>query len=282
MKRSSRISATAEAVDAGYDVAGHVGVDCNDPRAVLEAAEVAAENPPAPERSDVASLLMGHLFGDGPHPERVTHRIYQLTAVIHPVLLRDLPMGDRIVLLAPDEAAREQRLTMLLRGTRIERRKPVTHEREVRVVLAAAWARHRVLLTQPEVPASALTDYAAGCHRELLTQFALRIETVQALLDFFFRDGPAPEEVARRVFMVAKAYYEPLVLRMSLQQIGRMFGQTRATWSWRGKAKLNGFLSARGVTAVKAPYQKSDEVCVKYAVAATGNRNRATGRRQVA
>lgn len=280
MPRPITITTTAErAVKAGYDVAGVVGVDCDDPATLMERAEAARDNPPPPERSDVAALLMGYLFGDGPHPEHVTARLYRLTSVIHPVLLRTLPMGDRIVLLAPDEAAREQRLVMLLRGTRIERRQAHTHQRVVRTVLAAAWARQRSLLMQPQVPEAALTDYGAAFPRELLSQFAARIETVQAMLEFFFRDGSAPERAVRRVFMVAKAYYEPLVLRMSLQQLGTMFGQTRATWSWRGKAKLNEFLALRGISAVKAPYQKSAEVCVKYAAAATGNRNRATGRR---
>lgn len=278
-RRQAGTDIASRDVAVAYVDGGPVGIDYADPASVLEAAEAAAENPPPPERSDIASLLMQHLFSDGPHPEHVTRRIFQLVAVIHPPLLVGLPLAERIVLHAPDEAAREQRLVMLLRGTRIERRRASVHERVVREVLAAAWARQRSLLMQREVPASALTDYASVCPRELLSQFAVRLETVQALLGFFFREGPSPERVVRRVFMVAKAYYEPLLLRMSLQQLGRMFGETRATWSWRGKAKLNEFLALRGMQAVKAPYQKSDEVCVKYAAAALGNRNRATGRR---
>jgi hypothetical protein len=278
MKRAFTTSAE-RATKAGYDVAGPVGVDYSDPAAALMAEEESTTQAPAVNRSDVASLLMVHLFGDGPHPEHVARRLYALAAVVHPLLLRDLPLAERIVLLAPDEAARDQRLVMLLRGTRIEHRKPATHERVVREVLSAAWAKQRSLMLSTDVPAAALTDYAAACPRELLSQFAARLGTVQALLEFFFRDGPAPETTVRRVFMVAKAYFEPLVLRMSLQHLGKLFGQTRATWSWRGKNKLNGFLAARGITAVKAPYQKSDEVCVKYSVAAQGNRNRATGRR---
>lgn len=278
MARHVTITTTAErAVKAGYDVAGAVGVDCDDPASLMERAEEAAENPPPPERSDIASLLMAYLFHAGPHPEHVTHRLYKMAAVVHPVLMKPLPLAERIVLHASDDAAREVRVSLLLRGTRIKKRKPAAHEQVVRSVLAEAWDRQRRLMLAPEVPESALTDYAAD--RQALAQFAVQLETVQGLLEFFFREGSAPETVVPRVFMVAKAYFEPLVLRMSLQQLARMFGQTRAAWSWRGKKKLNGFMAARGVSSVKAPYQKSDAVCVKYAAAATGNRNRATGRR---
>ncbi|HWA28093.1 MAG TPA: hypothetical protein VG734_20750 [Lacunisphaera sp.] len=255
------------------------GVDHADPAVALMEAEERELTPPAPDRSDVAGMLMAHLFGDGPHPERVTLRLYRLAEAMGCDLLQALPYSERSLLVADDEAAREHRLAALLRGTRIARRKPATHEAAIRTVLKAAWDRQRQLFMAREVPAAALIDYQAASPDELLGQFQARQAAVVALLEFFFRDGAAPEQAVKRVFMVAKAYFEPLVLRMSLQKLGGMFGQTRATWSWRGKNKLNGFLAARGISAVKAPYQKSDDVCVKYALAAAGNRNRATGRR---
>lgn len=262
-------------VDGGSDA-----VDYNDPATAMEMEEREREQRPAPARGDVASMLMGYLFGDGPHPEHVTFRLYRLVQVCAPELLATLDLGERIVLTAPDEEARSQRLAYLIRGTRIQGRKPERHHAVIRSTLAAAWSKQSRLVMTREIPEAALTDYGAGPEsRELLREFELRIDTVRALLNFFFLDGPQPERTVRRVFMVAKAYYEHLVLRMSLDQLARMFGQVRATWSWRGKAKLNAFLVRRGATAVKAPYQKSAEVCVKYAAAAQGNLNRATGRR---
>jgi hypothetical protein len=262
-----------------YGDSGVVEVDYADPASVLMAAEDEAEQPAPPDRGDVASLLMGHLFGDGPHMEHVCVRFYQLAEAMVPDLLHGLPRMERVMLVSRDDLAQAWRISALLRGTRIRRRKPATHQRVIREVLSSAWARHRELLMSRDVPESALTGYRVASPHEMLVQFQARQEAVQALMKFFLLDGPQPERALRRVFMVAKAYFEPLVLGMSLEMLGRMFGQTRATLSWRGKAKLNDFLAARGAVAVKAPYQKSDAVCVKYAAAATGNRNRATGRR---
>lgn len=275
-------SGIAVSISAAMRRGEPVFIDSADPLSILMAQEEAALQPPAPDRSDIASLLMGHLFGEGPHPERVTLRIYRLTGTLAPEMLRSLPSPERILLEADDDLARDERVRLLLRGTRIARRRPEAHQRAIRELMAAAWSRQKNLALAGEVPAAAIIGYGAGVladRLETLAEFQVRQEAIVALLQFFFQDGPQPERVAKRVFMVAKAYFPPLVLRMSLQQLAEMFGQVRATWSWRGKKKLNGFLSARGALAVKAPYQKSDAVCVKYAAAAVGNRNRATGRR---
>jgi hypothetical protein len=278
--RSQDITHHARAV--AFDDAGVVGVDSDDPASILERAEEEAAHPVPPERGDVAAMLMQHLFDDGPHPAHVTMRLYRLTEAVAPELLRALPWAERRALPVADPSLHEWRLGILLRGTRIAKRRPATHQAIVREVLAAAWAKHRSLLMVREVPAAALTDYQAADRHEVLSQFMARREAVVGLLSFFFHDGPAPQVAVRRVFMVAKAFYEALVLGMSLEQLGRMFGQTRATWSWRGRKKLNAFLAARGVQAVQAPYQKSAGTVEKLAIAARGNRNRATGRRCVA
>ena len=253
------------------------GVDDFDPARAMMAQEENSEPPPA--QSEVISLAMAYLFGAQPHPERVTLRLYRLTAVVAPELLLPLSYAERAVLVADDEPAREERLWALLRGTRIRHRRPETHQRVISGILTVAWDRQRRLEMVAEVPESALTDYWAANPGELLSQFEARQAAVRGLLEFFFLDGAQPERAVKRVFMLAKAYFPHLVLRMSLHLLAQLFGQVRATWSWRGKKKLNGFLAARGQVAVKAPYQKSAAVCAKYAAAATGNRNRATGRR---
>jgi hypothetical protein len=274
MKRSTDIADRALACALSRAAEG---VDYSDPASVLMAQEESTTT--AVERSDIASLLMVHLFGDGPHPEHVTFRLYRLTEAIAPHLLHKLTIAERLMLTADDEAGREARLVALLRGTRIKRRRPAVHQVVIRDLLNAAWSRQRDLLMSRDVPEAALTDYQAANPSELVSQFRDRIEAVGQLLNYFFLEGAQPEIAVKRVFMVAKAYYEPLVLGMSLHRLAKMFGQVRATWSIRSKKKLNGFLALRGVGAVKAPYQKTDAVCVKYAEAATGNRNRATGLR---
>jgi hypothetical protein len=255
------------------------GVDLHDPARAMMEREESADASPAPAQSEVIALAMAYLFGAQPHPERVTLRLYRLTTVVHPELLQALPYAERAMLIADDEAARDERVVALLRGTRISRRRADTHQRAISEVLTVAWDRQHRLELVEQVPESALTDYQAANPGELLSHFEARQAAVRGLLEFFFLDGPQPERAVKRVFMLAKAYFPKLVLRMSLHLLAKLFGQVRATWSWRGKKKLNGFLAARGQAAVKAPYQKSAAVCAKYALAATGNRNRATGRR---
>lgn len=266
-------------------------VDANDPAAAMMAAEDAEAlardahlvGPLVVEsrhdRTEIPSLLMAYLFNDGPHPSHVLRRLYLLAAELTPDWLQMIPPGDLELIMASTPEAHLWRVGVLIRDTHIARRKPEKHEQEICAVLREAWTRRRKVFLQSEAPAESLTRLRDD---ETLVEFKARQELVTGLLAYFFLDGVAPQRAVRLVYVLAKAWFDQHLLRMTLDHLGRMFGEERATWSWRGKKKLNGFLAARGVSAVQAPYQKSAETCRKYAEAQIGNRNRVGGRRVAA
>lgn len=106
-------------------------------------------------------------------------------------------------------------------------------------------------------------------------------EGLRRFWGFFFVDGHPgrPEHVGRRIYAVAKSYFEQLIDGMSLEKMGAAFGEgnskaARARWSWRVRSMVNRVVAAAGGVA-HARFQKREETCRKYAAAARRTRNRA-------
>lgn len=289
MKSSSCIFQRSSASDRRVISRGDEGpefVDANDPRSLLEAAEEAAEvsaqagSALAVSREDVSRLFFLHLFGDDPHPARVLRRLWLATVELAPQLAAGVSGEERTLLADAGEAGHAWRVGLLLRGTRFRDRSPEHHNRVIREALADAYRRKGHLATVVDVPLGALSYLRAG---ETLAQFSARNATIGELLRFLYvarmGGGEAagnlrPERAVRMAFLLAKALHEDLILHMSLQHLGDMFGEERATWSHRGKHKLAAFLAARGALGFKACYQKSEAACAHYAAVQRGNRNR--------
>jgi len=106
---------------------------------------------------------------------------------------------------------------------------------------------------------------------------AVELDCYRRLMGFFFADGPHPAKVVRRVYACAKAFNPELCAHMTCQELATLLGETRAAVSWRIKAVVNHFCEARGVKALRASFQRSDESCAKYAAAARGNKSRRIG-----
>lgn len=252
--------------------------DCNDPASLLEAKDEQFEDDSA-GRDEALELLMGYLFAGDPHPAHVLRRWWLGVGELAPHLQGGVMMHEAALLAEPGELGHAWRVHLLVKGTRKARRKPSEHDRIVRGVLAAAYARRPGLELERQIPLDTLTRLQPG---ESVTGFAARQEAMLALLQFLYVSAPArgscetprPEAVLRQVFLVGKALTPHLVLHMSLQNLGDMFGQERATWSSRGKRRLTAFLAARGAKGCHAPYQKSADACANYAAAQRGNRNR--------
>lgn len=235
-----------------------------------------SDEPDEPPRVTAFPLLMGYLLAEGPHPEAVTHRLYILAENIAPDLLRELSTTDRRQLVEDSPAAAAWRILTLLVSTRAQNRRADAHEVIIQKALAAAHTRLRA----PErFGTIELSEILAPGSSETLPEFTRRQEAIAALLRFIFFEGPAPRRTVRRVYVLAKVMAPLLILNMTLTDLGEIFGETRAAWSWRAKHKFNEYLASRGAKACKANYQKSDAACEKYSKAQLGNRNRIGGAR---
>src|SRR5581483_12076713 len=96
-------------------------------------------------------------------------------------------------------------------------------------------------------------------HDETLAEYEQRMEAMRKLLRFAFYEGASPGLVVRRVFCLAKwrQVHSSVLLDKTLQQLGTMFGETRAAWSWRVKHVINRFLEHRRVRGNFGSFQKS-------------------------
>lgn len=253
-------------------------IDPQDPAAALEAKEEAQASVP-PERDDVLAQLMIYLMADDPHPAHVLRRLWLAIVELAPELRAGVMFHEAALLSDPGELGHAWRVKLLVRGTRVSGRQPSEHDRVVRRVLAAAFARRSHLVLAPQMTLDSLSRLRVG---ESVPHFGTRQAATVALLRFFYvatqasivQGQPRPEAVLRQVYLVAKSLTPHLILHMSLQNLGDMFGQERATWSYRGKHKLAAFLAARGAEGYRAPHQKSAVACKSYAAAQRGNRNR--------
>lgn len=256
---------------------GPVVYDAATPLSALLQAEV----PAGEDRTALLADVLGYVFADGPHPAHVMRRVFILAAAVDPDLLNALDVYERRWLRASDSVAQLKRVAIVIRGTRIAARPPVAHSAVIVSTLAAAAARMASPATAARVELSELVDLRDG---EELADYEQRQLRLRALLRFIFYFGPRPEGVTRRVFCLAK--WRPmtaaLLLDMSLANLGRMFGETRAAWSWRVKRVVNYFLTSQHVRGGKAGFQKSEEACAVYAQVQRRNRNRTGGAARVA
>lgn len=96
---------------------------------------------------------------------------------------------------------------------------------------------------------------------------------LRRLLEDLASTGMSPPEVAKRCASYAQTLAHPMLLMASCEEIGRLFGQTRAAVSWRAKEVFTRRIEAAGGVG-HAPFQKGSEVSEKYREAQMGNRNR--------
>ena len=215
------------------------------------------------------SRLCKHWFSAGPHPEEVLQRVFAATADRRPDLLRGLTAHE--IRLGREESARGRRwrLQAIFPDEDGLRRR----YREIVGTLAAAFVgAHR-----PEIPRVTLTE--ALCVAPDGTEPPEATETLSRVLERIFRGGTDPRAVAQYTFALAGWLFRDLQLNMSLDALGRLFDEERATQSWRSKRRVEGMLREAGFRGCKAGWQKTETAVAKFRTAATGNRNR-TKRRQ--
>lgn len=150
---------------------------------------------------------------------------------------------------------------------------PEEHEKRINDVLARSFRREVGRGREPVYVRTPLDDLIEAEEGDE----DARSKMLGQVLDYFFADGPHPGAVLRRVFGLAKAVRPQLIMHMSLHDLGQMFGDGRAAWSFRIKSIFNGYLKKMTGMDFTLPWQKSPGAVAKYSEAQKGNSNRRHG-----
>lgn len=99
------------------------------------------------------------------------------------------------------------------------------------------------------------------------------------LLDFLFYEGPHPMKVMRRLYCWVKKFRPEAIWDMGYRQLGVLLDESDGTMEARMGLLLDDYARAKGLTGVKAPWQRTAEACASYSDAQLGNSNRLGGKR---
>lgn len=241
------------------------------PAALAIAAEAASDpSSPSSDAAGIFSDAMAYFFAESPHPAHVMRRVFDLAFEIDTGLLRELPGGMIATVRSGAEKAHAERVRWALEGTRCAARSVYAHEKLVDSTLRLAVARRR-----------GAVDQLRGMELAELLQpvDGLRLRGLRGLIGFAFYAGARPGVVTRRIYCLAK--WRPvtsgLLHDMTLHQLGLLFGEVRATWSWRVKQVVNRFLALHRMNGGRSGYQRSERACETYAQIQRGNQNRLGG-----
>ncbi len=219
---------------------------------------------------EVFARLCAHWFSAGPQPDEVLQRVFAAAADCRPDLLRGLT--PRAVALAREESPRGKRwrIEAIFSGCGMgfaERYRAITE------TLRVAFSDAR----RPVIPRVTLNE--ALCVGPGGTEPPEASETLSRVLETLFRAGDSPRAVVQQTFALTGWLFRDLQLNMSLEELGALFSEERATQSWRSKVYIEGLLRAAGFKGCKAGWQKPSAACASYAAAARGNQNRRHVRR---
>jgi hypothetical protein len=157
------------------------------------------------------------------------------------------------------------------------------HERRIEQALARAASRLHVPIERSTPESELILSEEA----EAFEQMADAEERGQRLLmafftkffDFLYEDGPHPGWVLRRLYVLARRYRPELILEMNGTDLGLMFGETRASQSYRMQ-QIFDRLKLSGVRGFRGGGCKTESAREAYAESAEGNHNRAGKRKK--
>ncbi len=219
---------------------------------------------------EVFTRLCAHWFSAGPHPEEVLQRVFAATADRRPDLLGELTRHE--ITLAREESMRGRRwrLRALFAGRGEDWR---VRYAAIVSTLSVAFAE----ANRPEIERMTLSE--ALCVGACRTEPREATETLSRVLERLFCTGCDPRCVVQQTFALTGWLFRDLQLNMSLDGLGKLFGEQRATQSWRSKIYVEGMLREAGFRGCKAGWQKPESAVDSYRNAAKGNQNRRNGRR---
>lgn len=118
---------------------------------------------------------------------------------------------------------------------------------------------------------------AAAEGREIL---AAKLEAHFWLLDFLFAEGPHPAVVMRRLYAWVKKFRPSAIWDAGYRQLGKLLGESHGTMEWRIGALIDDYAAAKGMKAVKMPWQRGQDVSATLSAAQRGNTNRLGGKKR--
>lgn len=218
---------------------------------------------------EVFTRLCKHWFSAGPQPEEVLQRVFAATADRRPDLLRGLTPREIELGRQESKNGRRWRIAALFPSDEAPRERYSAITR----TLAAAFAGAR----RPEIPR--VTFNEALCVSPTGHEPLEATETLSRVLETIFANGSDPRAVAQRTFSLVGWLFRDLQLNMSLDALGKLFAEERATQSWRSKVFVEAMLRNAGFRGCKAAWQKPESAVRTYSEKALGNTNRRRKRR---
>lgn len=101
-----------------------------------------------------------------------------------------------------------------------------------------------------------------------------RMAGVRAFFKFLQSRGPHPASMLKMMAAAGRACQVAPFAAMTMEELGEMFGETKAAHSWRCKL-LSREIKLAGMHGAKLPGQKSEEASESYRRVRQRNRNRA-------
>lgn len=193
--------------------------------------------------------LLDYLFADGPGPIEVRERMEGLLRAFAPTML---PAMTGPTEWADPEAVRD-----------VLRRKAPEARRMMEVAAGRGELSRWVIVLERE-------------EDELTVA-----RTLAELIRYLMSEGARWKAMVAVAYCMAKALRPELIYGMSLEDVARLSGDQggRATPSARIRRLYNARLTAAGLFASTASFQKGEAACRKYAEAQRGNTNRKMTRR---
>jgi hypothetical protein len=222
-----------------------------------------------PEACTALDATVDFVFADGPHPADVLWRFWSLAITFRRDEAADWRHADTQLFWQQGRPGSLFRLRLIFSDA-----KPTESDERIRAVLAVASGRARKRYGwQPGATSPRIADLL-NPDRWSVTQS----ETIARLFDFAFAAGTDANRVMKRVYAVTKWLRSDLLMHMSLQQLGDLFDETKASPSWRIKQLVNDALAAIGMRGCNAGWQKRAGAALAYGEVQKGNRNRVKSR----
>jgi hypothetical protein len=109
----------------------------------------------------------------------------------------------------------------------------------------------------------------------------VRIDTLQALMDFIWQDGPDLLKAMKRLLVITRCGSPTHLLHMEQTEVAVLLNETRSATNARETAVWVEWLEGKGFFGTRTRLHKSDEAKAKYKAGAMGNVSRMGGKAAV-
>lgn len=214
---------------------------------------------------------MAWIFEAGPRPHLVMKRLVSCTATafgLGPVLTPVLTSAER----AAVSVVGGERECLKVLGVSMN---------EVHDALAKAYRRKGRTwdpLTEP-TSLDVMTSREDSMEPD---ESLVRARAVELWLRRIWESGVNFSDALKHLLTDVRAFAPELLLNMTGEEIAALFGQGRASESWRVKHRVNDVLARAGFRNPQLRHQKSQTACRTYARVQRGNSNRVKGRTALA